>query len=169
MPTYLRREFGFGVAEAGAAGALVSAGLMVFSPIFGLLADRLGSHLRVMLIGSAIGLLGFIVLLLAHNPIVAIVAGILVSAGMAATITMQIVYAGERFAAIGAGAAVAIVNTGGQLSQSLDGPFYGTILDWGLGFTTVWSIAAALALVRLVAVLLLRPGSPRRDTTRAAV
>jgi predicted MFS family arabinose efflux permease len=169
MPTYLRQEFGFGVAEAGAAGALVSAGLMVFSPIFGLLADRLGSHLRVMLIGSAIGLLGFIVLLLAHNPIVAIVAGILVSAGMAATITMQIVYAGERFAAIGAGAAVAIVNTGGQLSQSLDGPFYGTILDWGLGFTTVWSIAAALALVRLVAVLLLRPGSPRRDTTRAAV
>jgi MFS family permease len=162
MPTYLRQEFGFGVAEAGAAGALVSAGLMVFSPIFGLLADRLGSHLRVMLIGSAIGLLGFVVLLLAHDPILAIVAGILVSAGMAATITMQIVYAGERFAAIGAGAAVAIVNTGGQLSQSLDGPFYGTILDLGLGFSTVWTIAAVLGLVRLVAVLLLRADAQPR-------
>lgn len=162
MPTYLRQEFGFGVAEAGAAGALVSAGLMVFAPIFGLLADRLGSHLRVMLIGSVIGLLGFVVLLLAQNPILAIVAGLLVSAGMAATITMQIVYAGERFAAIGAGAAVAIVNTGGQLSQSLDGPFYGTILDLGLGFTTVWAIATALGVVRLAAVLLLREESQPR-------
>jgi NNP family nitrate/nitrite transporter-like MFS transporter len=164
LPTYLRQEFEFGVAEAGAAGALVSAGLMVFAPIFGLLADRLGSHLRVMLIGSAIGLLGFVGLLLAHDPILAIAAGLLVSAGMAATITMQIVYAGERFAAIGAGAAVAIVNTGGQLSQSLDGPFYGTILDLGYGFSTVWLIAAVLGLVRLVAVLLLReqpaPASP---------
>jgi MFS family permease len=162
MPTYLRQEFGFGVAEAGAAGALVSAGLMVFSPIFGLLADRLGSHLRVMLIGSAIGLLGFVVLLFAHDPILAIAAGLLVSAGMAATITMQIVYAGERFAAIGAGAAVAIVNTGGQLSQSLDGPFYGTILDLGLGFTTVWAIAAVLGLVRLGVVLLLRDNPQSR-------
>jgi predicted MFS family arabinose efflux permease len=160
MPTYLRQAFGYGVAEAGAAGALVSAGLMVFSPIFGLLADRLGSPLRVMLLGSVIGLLGFLALLLTHDPVLAIVAGLLVSAGMAATITMQIVYAGERFAAIGAGAAVAIVNTGGQLSQSLDGPFYGTILDLGLGFRTIWLIAAALAIVRLVAVLLLRKTPP---------
>jgi MFS family permease len=84
------------------------------------------------------------------------VAGLLVSAGMGATIPMQIVYAGERFAAVGAGTAVAIVNTGGQLSQSLDGPFYGTILDLGLGWTAVWLIATVLGVVRVGAVLLLR-------------
>jgi len=156
MPTYLRQEFGLGVAEAGAAGALVAAGLMVFSPIFGLLADRLGSPLRVMLAGSAIGLAGFLLLLLTHDPWLAILAGLLVSAGMAATITMQIVFARERFAAVGAGTAVALINTGGQLSQSLDGPFYGTILDLGLGFPTVWLISTVLGVVRIVAVLLLR-------------
>jgi len=156
LPTYLRQEFAFGVAEAGAAGALVSAGLMVFAPIFGVLADRFGSRLRVMLAGSLLGLAGFALLLLTHEPWLAILAGLLVSAGMGATIPMQIVYAGERFAAVGAGTAVAIVNTGGQLSQSLDGPFYGTILDLGLGWTAVWLIATVLGVVRVGAVLLLR-------------
>jgi len=156
LPTYLRQEFAFGVAEAGAGGALVAASFMVCSPIFGLVADRVGSRLRVMLVGSVIGLAGFATLLVAHDPWLAIVAGMLVAAGMGATVAMQVVYAGERFAAIGAGTAVAIINTGGQLSQSLDGPFYGTILDLGLGWGAVWLIAAILGLVRVVAVLLLR-------------
>jgi MFS family permease len=154
-PTYLRREFGFGVAEAGLAGAVIAAGLMVFSPLFGVLADRLGSRLRVMLAGSLLGQAGFLLLLLTNDPGLAILAGILVSAGMAATIPMQIVYAGERFAAIGAGTAVAIINTGGQLSQSLDGPFYGALLDFGFGFETIWLVATTLGIVRIVAVLLL--------------
>lgn len=156
LPTYLRQEFAFGVAEAGAAGALVSAAFMVSSPIFGVLADRVGSRLGVMLTGSLIGLAGFVMLWLAHDPWLAILAGVLVSAGMGATIAMQVVYAGERFAAVGAGTAIAIVNTGGQLSQSLDGPFYGTILDLGLGWTTVWLIAVILGVVRVGSVLLLR-------------
>jgi predicted MFS family arabinose efflux permease len=160
LPTYLRQQFGFGVAEAGAAGALVASGLMIFSPIFGVLADRFGSRLRVMLVGSLIGLAGFVLLLLAHEPWLALLGGIFVSAGMGATIPMQIVYAGERFAAVGAGTAVAIINTGGQLSQSLDGPFYGTILDFGLGFGTVWTIAVVLGVVRVASVLLLREDRP---------
>jgi MFS family permease len=160
LPTYLRQVFALGVAEAGAAGALVAAGLMVFAPVFGVLADRLGSRRGVMLAGSLIGLAGFVILVVAHDVWQAILAGLLVSAGMAATIPMQIVYAGERFAAVGAGTAVAIVNTGGQLSQSLDGPFYGTILDFGVGWTVVWLIAAILGAVRVVAVLLLREDRP---------
>jgi MFS family permease len=155
-PTYLRREFDFGVAEAGMAGAAIAAGLMVFSPIFGVLADRWGSRLRVMLAGSVLGQVGFLLLLFTHDAWLVILAGILVSAGMAATIPMQIVYAGERFAAVGAGTAVAIINTGGQLSQSLDGPFYGTLLDFGLGFQTIWLVATVLGVVRIGAVLLLR-------------
>jgi MFS family permease len=160
LPTYLRQQFDFSVAGAGAAGALVASGLMIFSPIFGVLADRFGSRLRVMLVGSLIGLAGFILLLVAHDPWLAILGGLLVSAGMGATIPMQIVYAGERFAAVGAGTAVAIINTGGQLSQSLDGPFYGTILDFGLGFGTVWMIAVVLGVVRVASVLLLREDRP---------
>jgi hypothetical protein len=42
------------------------------------------------------------------------------------------------------------------LSQSLDGPFYGMILDLGLGFQAVWLIAAVLGIVRVGSVLLLR-------------
>ena len=156
LPTYLRQEFAFDVTEAGAAGATVAAGFMISSPIFGVLADRVGSRLRVMLTGSLIGLAGFALLLLTHDPWLVIAAGLLVSAGMGATIAMQVVYAGERFAAVGAGTAIAIVNTGGQLSQSLDGPFYGTILDLGLGWTTVWLIATILGIVRVGSVLLLR-------------
>ena len=156
LPTYLRQEFAFGVAEAGAAGALVSAAFMVASPIFGVLADRVGSRLGVMLTGSLIGLAGFLMLWLVHDPWLAILAGVLVSTGMGATIAMQVVYAGERFAAVGAGTAIAIVNTGGQLSQSLDGPFYGMILDLGLGWTAVWLIALILGVVRVASVLLLR-------------
>src|SRR5690606_10633424 len=87
---------------------------------------------------------------------------------MAATIPMQIVYAGERFAAIGAGTAVAIINTGGQLSQSLDGPFYGTILDLGYGFQTAWLIATVLGVVRIVAVLLMKEDPPPLEAKRAA-
>lgn len=155
-PTYLRREFGFSVTDAGFAGAAIAAGLMIFSPIFGVLADRWRSRLRVMMAGSLIGMVGFLLLLLTHDAWLAILAGILVSAGMAATIPMQIVYAGERFAAVGAGTAVAIINTGGQLSQSLDGPFYGTLLDLGLGFQTIWLVAVVLGFVRIGAVLMLR-------------
>lgn len=156
MPTYLRQQFGFGVAEAGAAGAVVAAGLMVLSPIFGTAADRLGSRQQVMLLGSLLGLAGFLILLLTDSAGLAILAGLLVSAGMAATIPMQVVYAGERFAAVGAGTAVALVNTGGQIGQSLDGPLYGTILDLGLGFRAVWLLAVILGVVRVGAVLLLR-------------
>jgi hypothetical protein len=50
---------------------------------------------------------------------------------------------------VGAGTAVAIVYTVGQLSQSLDGPFYGTILDLGLGWTAVWAIATVLGMESL--------------------
>jgi MFS family permease len=156
LPTYLRQEFAFGVTEAGAAGALVAASFMVSSPIFGVIADRVDSRLRVMLVGSVIGLVGFLLLVLTRDPWLAIVGGLLVSAGMGATIAMQVVYAGERFAAVGAGTAIAIVNTGGQLSQSFDGPFYGAILDLGLGWSTVWLIAAVLGIIRVVSVLLLR-------------
>jgi len=84
-----------------------------------------------------------------------------VSASMAATIPMQIVFASERFGAVGAGAAIGLVNTGGQLAASLGGPLYGAMLDRGLGFRAVWGTAVVLGLVRVGVVLLLRERPPR--------
>ena len=165
MPTYLRQIHGFGVVAAGLSTAIVVAGLMVFSPVFGLVSDRLTARRPVMLAGCVLALVGWLALLMTRSAGVAIAAAVLVSASMAATIPMQVVFASERFAALGAGAAIGLINTGGQLASSLGGPLYGAMLDRGLGFDAVWGTAVALGALRIVAVLLLREpwpgGAPR--------
>jgi predicted MFS family arabinose efflux permease len=162
MPTYLRQVHGYGVVAAGLSTAIVVAGLMVFSPVFGHLSDRLTGRRPVLLAGSTLALVGWLTLLLTARPAVAIGAAALVSVSMAATIPMQVVFASERFARVGAGTAVGLANTGGQLAASLGGPLYGAMLDRGLGFGAVWAAAVALGLVRVAAVLALRePRAPR--------
>lgn len=160
VPTYLRTDFGFGVVEAGSAGSLVAAGLMVFPSPFGLLADRIKARRAVMQVGCVLGLVGWVLLLVTHDATLAIGAALLVSASMAATIPLQAVYASERFAVVGAGTAVGLVNTGGQIAQSLAGPLYGLLLDQGLGFAAVWATTVALGLARIVVVQLLREATP---------
>jgi MFS family permease len=172
-PTYLRQVHGYGVVAAGISSAVVVAGLTVFSPLFGALSDRLTARRPVMLLGCALALAGWLVLLTTRSAAVAIGAAFLVSASMAATIPMQVVYASERFAAVGAGTAIGLVNTGGQIAASVGGPVYGAMLDRGLGFGAVWGTAAALGAVRIAVVGLLRerrgagvptdgpPGAPR--------
>jgi predicted MFS family arabinose efflux permease len=161
LPTYLRQVHGYGVVAAGVSTAVVLAGLIVFSPLFGALSDRLTARRPVMLIGCGLALVGWLALLLTGNPAVAIAAAFVVSASMAATIPMQIVLASERFAALGAGAAIGLINTGGQLAASLGGPVYGAMLDGGLGFGAVWGTALVLGVVRIAAVLLLRERAAR--------
>lgn len=156
MPTYLRQVHGFGVIAAGLSTGIVVTGLMVFSPIFGALSDRLTTRRPVMLGGSVLALVGWLTLLLTGSPWVAVAAALLVSASMAATIPMQVVYASERFAAVGAGTAIGLVNTGGQLASSLGGPLYGAMLDRGLGFEAVWGTAVVLGVLRIGVVLALR-------------
>ena len=156
MPTYLRQVHGFGVMSAGLSTGIVVTGLMLFSPLFGILSDRLTARRPVLLIGCLIALVGFAILLLTRQPWVAIGAALLVSASMAATIPMQVVFASERFRSVGSGTAIGLVNTGGQIAASLGGPLYGTFLDRGLGFPIVWGVAAALGLLRVLAVLGLR-------------
>lgn len=167
LPTYLRGDYGFGVVEAGLAGGLVAAGLMVFPSPFGLLADRIRSRRIMMQLGCALGLAGWLLLLFTHDPYLAIFAGLLVSASMAATIPMQAVYASERFAVVGAGTAISMVNTGGQLAQSFSGPLYGAMLDGGVGFSAIWATTVALGVLRIVVVALLHEPSPEpaRATT----
>lgn len=156
MPTYLRQIHGFGVVAAGVSTGIVVTGLMLFSPLFGILSDRLTTRRPVMLAGCLLALAGFVVLLVTRHPWVAVGAALLVSASMAATIPMQVVFASERFRAVGAGTAIGLVNTGGQIAASLGGPLYGTFLDRGLGFGMVWGVATALGLLRVLAVLGIR-------------
>jgi predicted MFS family arabinose efflux permease len=165
MPTYLRQVHGYGVVEAGASSAIVMAGLIVFSPLFGALSDRLTARRPVMLVGCALALVGWLTLLTTPHAGIAIAAAFLVSASMAATIPMQVVFASERFAAVGAGAAIGLVNTGAQLAGALGVPLYGVMLDGGLGFGAVWGTAALLGVARIAVVLLLRE-APRRDGWR---
>jgi MFS family permease len=160
MPTYLRQVHGFGVVAAGMSTGIVVTGLMVFSPLFGALSDRLATRKPVMLLGCALALVGWLTLLVTRSAPVAVAAAFLVSASMAATIPMQVVYASERFGALGAGAAIGIVNTGGQLASSLGAPIYGAMLDHGLGFGAVWATALVLGALRTVAVLWLREPRP---------
>ena len=117
---------------------IVVTGLMLFSPLFGILSDRLTARRPVMLVGCLLALAGFVVLLVTRHPWVAVGAALMVSASMAATIPMQVVFASERLA-VGAGTAIGLVNTGGQIAASLGGPLYGTFLDRGLGFGMVWA------------------------------
>ncbi|HSD28619.1 MAG TPA: MFS transporter, partial [Vicinamibacteria bacterium] len=160
MPTYLRQVHGYGVVSAGVSTGIVVTGLMLFSPLFGILSDRLTARRPVMLAGCLLAVAGFLVLLVTREPWVAVGAALLVSASMAATIPMQVVFASERFRAVGAGTAIGLVNTGGQIAASLGGPLYGTFLDRGLGFGAVWGVALALGLLRLLALLGIR--EPRR-------
>ncbi len=161
MPTYLRQVHGFGVVSAGLSTGVVVMGLTLFSPVFGILSDRLTARRPVLLIGCLLALVGFTVLLLTREPWVAVGAAVLVSASMAATIPMQVVFASERFRAVGSGTAIGLVNTGGQIAASLGGPLYGTFLDRGLGFGTVWGVAVALGSLRVLAVLGLREPARR--------
>jgi predicted MFS family arabinose efflux permease len=158
--TYLRSTYGWTAIEAGFGGGLVAAGLMVFPTPFGLLADRLRKRRTVMLVGCGLGLLGWTLLLAATNPLVGIVGALLVSASMAATIPMQAVYASERFSSVGAGAAVGLINTGGQIAQALAPPVYGALLDQGFGFSAIWATTVILGVLRTIAVLLLGEPEP---------
>jgi predicted MFS family arabinose efflux permease len=162
MPTYLRQVHGFGVVSAGISTGIVVTGLTVFSPLFGILSDRLTARRPVMLVGCLLALAGFLVLLITRDPWVAIGAALLVSASMAATIPMQVVFASERFRAVGAGTAIGLVNTGAQIAASLGGPLYGAFLDRGLGFSAVWGVAMTLGLLRVLAVLGIREPGRRR-------
>jgi predicted MFS family arabinose efflux permease len=166
MPTYLRQVHAFGVVSAGLSTGIVVTGLMLFSPVFGILSDRLTARRPVMLVGCLLALAGFVILLATSHPWIAVGAALMISASMAATIPMQVVFASERFRAVGAGTAIGLVNTGGQIAASLGGPLYGALLDRGLGFGAVWGLATGLGALRVLAVLGIRePSRPDRHTT----
>lgn len=149
LPTYLRTEFGYSSVQAGLMGALVNLAVAVCSPLAGIISDRMTTRIPVLVAGSVLSLPCFGLLLVSHNTTVVLVAALLVGASIAFTIPVLMILVGESFETVGAGLAVSIVGTLGQISSSLSGSLFGYILDSGGGFFAVWGLAMVFAAGRI--------------------
>ena len=149
FPTYLRNDFGYSAVQAGFIGAMVSAALAVFSPVAGTISDRLGARTPVLLCGSLTSGICFTLFLLTKNPHLVLGAALLVGASMAFTIPVLMILVGERFATSGAGFAVSMAGTAGQISSSLSGPIFGYALQVTGAFNAVWGLALLCAFGRI--------------------
>ena len=143
LPTYLRNDFGFSAAEAGLAASLSAIAMAVSSPMAGALSDRLGARKPVLLAGSAMSVLCFGIMVFSSDPIVIVLAALFKGVGTAMTTPVSQMFAGETFAAAGAGIAVGISSTTAQLASSASGPVFGYALDATRSFSMMWSVALA--------------------------
>jgi MFS family permease len=154
LPTYLRHDFGLAPTHAGMAAALSGVALSICSPLAGVLSDRLGSRKPVLLTGSVISVACFAIMAFSHDLRIVVVAAFLKGAASALTIPVAQMFAGEVFAAAGAGVAVGFTSTTGQLASSASGPLFGFALDETGSFSVLWG--AALACV-VASILFLAP------------
>jgi MFS family permease len=141
LPTYLRNDFGFGPAEAGLAASLSAIAMAVCAPMAGSLSDRLGARKPVLLIGSAISIGCFAIMVFSHSAVLIIIAAVLMGIGGAMTTPVSQMFAGETFAAAGAGVAVGFSSTAAQLASSASGPVFGYALDVSNSFSIMWGVA----------------------------
>jgi len=141
LPTYLRSDFGFGPAEAGLAASLSAIAMAVCSPLAGSLSDRLGARKPVLLIGLSISFTCFAIMVFSHSAVLIVFAALLKGVGGAMTTPVSQMFAGETFAAAGAGVAVGVSSTAAQLASSASGPVFGYALDASNSFSFMWSVA----------------------------
>jgi len=153
LPTYLRNDFGFGPAEAGLAASLSAIAMSISSPMVGKLSDRLGARKPVLLMGSALSMLCFGIMVFSHDPTIIVIAAMLKGVGSAMTTPVSMMFAGETFAAAGAGVAVGFASTTGQLASSASGPFFGYTLDVTNSFAMMWGVALGCVLVSMLCLM----------------
>ncbi len=165
LPTYLRRDFQYSASAAGGVASLSSVGLMVFSPIAGILSDRLGSRKRVLLWGTILSIMSLLAIVFSHDIGVIMIASALSGIASAFTTPIAMIFAGELFSAAGAGLAVGLTGTTGQIASSLSGPLFGYTLDSTGSFFMVWSLALIFSTVRIPCLL---PIAERRETSSHA-
>lgn len=113
LPTYLRNDFGFGPAEAGLAASLSAIAMSIASPLVGKLSDRLGARKPVLMAGSMLSMICFGFMVFSHDPVIIVPAAMLKGVGSAMTTPVSMMFAGETFAAAGAGVAVGFASTTG--------------------------------------------------------
>jgi MFS family permease len=149
LPTFLRNDFGYSAVQAGFIGALVTGALAAFSPVAGTISDRLGVRTPVLLCGSIMSAFCFILFLFSKNTYAVLGSALLLGASMAFTIPVLMILVGERFGKSGAGLAVSIAGTTGQISSSLSGVIFGYALQATGTFFAVWSVALLCAVGRI--------------------
>ncbi len=88
-------------------------------------------------------------LILSHDVRVVPVAALMMGGGSAFTVPVGMMFAGEVFGEAGAGFAVGLTATTGQIASSVSGPVSGYILDLTGSFLTIWGMALTCAVLRI--------------------
>jgi len=168
LPTYLRNEFRFTSAAAGAIASLINVGLAAASPVTGALSDRLGVRGPVIVGGFVALALAFAVLLGVHS--VAAVGGAAAIAGVGLALTLPILttMTTEIFSVERAGVAVSLNLAVGQVASTISGVLFGIVLDATGSFRLVWSIGTAVAAAGIVPAALLRVRERTAPAARSA-
>lgn len=153
LPTYLRNDFGFGAAEAGLVASLSAIAMSISSPMAGKLSDRLGARKPVLMMGSALSMVCYAIMVFSHDPLIIVIAAVLKGVGSAMITPVSMMFAGETFAAAGAGVAVGFASTTGQIASSVSGPFFGYTLDVTNSFAVTWGVALGCVLVSMLCLM----------------
>ena len=149
LPTFARVDFGYTAVQAGLVGALVNVSLSLFSPLAGVISDRMRSRPPVLLAGAILMAACLAVLAISRDPTVLLVTAFLAGVSAAFSIPVVVIYVGESFSAAGAGLAVSVAGTIGQVASSLSGPLFGYTLETTGTFVAVWGLALATAVLRI--------------------
>jgi NNP family nitrate/nitrite transporter-like MFS transporter len=145
LPTFLRTNFGYSAIQAGLISTLVTLALVVGSPFAGILSDRLGTRTLILLCGSGMSVVSFILFLASQDPKVVIGAALLTGISMAFTIPVLMILVGEMSEPAGAGLAVSVAATTGQIASSFSGFVFGYALQTSHSFAVVWGLALIIA------------------------
>jgi predicted MFS family arabinose efflux permease len=156
MPTYLRNEFGFTSAAAGAVASLINVALLVVSPFAGTLSDRFGTRAAVVLTGSGVLVCAFALLLAFRGAAWVAVSAVLGGVGLALTLPIITTLTTEVFGIHRAGIAVSLNLAVGQVASTISGVLFGYILDATGSFTRVWTVGLAAAVLGLAPAIALR-------------
>ncbi|HKV45418.1 MAG TPA: MFS transporter [bacterium] len=153
LPTYLRNEFKFGTAAAGAVASIINLGLIAASPLAGTLSDRLGTRARVVLTGFALLCAAFALLISVHSAAAVAASAALAGAGLALTLPILTTLTTDVFGIQRAGIAVSLNLAVGQVASTISGVLFGYLLDVTGSFPLLWTVAFAAALTGLGAAL----------------
>ncbi len=72
------------------------------------------------------------------------------------TTPVSMMFAGETFAAAGAGVAVGFASTTGQLASSASGPVFGYALDATGSFAVTWGVALGCVAVSMLCLMMVK-------------
>ena len=149
LPTFLRADFGYSAVQAGLVGTLMTAALILCSPLAGVLSDRLGKRTPVLFAGSIMAAAGFIVFITTHSAWAISAAALLMGMSMAFTIPMLMIMVGEMFGKEAPGFSVSMAGTVGQISSSLSGLVFGYALQVSNSFAVLWGLALVFTAARI--------------------